>query len=572
LIQSAVLDSKFTRRLFWRNLTLSLGDFREGPVTTDILVMGGGGTGQLTAAYLRMRFPNLRVAVVEGPHKNRPIVGESFVEITVDFLLELGLGAYLIEKHYPKYGLTYYFKPDIDNPADRTYVVDEAPTVPPLLSFQVNRFTFDREVRERNLQNGIQMVEGSVVGVNIRNGDESHTVTVRDPAQGENTLRARWLVDATGRNRVLAKLLRLHEPVNRQKDVFWFRLINFKPEILDRIHAVKKQNRAFVPYFATHHFFGRGNWIWCIPMRSPDNVPLMSIGITYRKDIYPHGDVRTMEQFLECVGREHEVIVELTRSGTVVDTNFYGSYMWECRQRYSADGWSIIGDAGDTVDPLYSVGMALASVQIRQIAAIIERELNGDDSDGFTKELDTAITTFQRGVTRETAQLYECMDDAYQCHLRVHLAVTELFHLALPLLMNDYLWDPLGVKLVNRFFTLETLEEDTRKLQQLIREVSANPKNRAVNNFIKVQSGASMNSQFYEYHREEDIPASLSRMLFSLARLRLSLLRKLGWRGLIRFRQQRALLKDVVRGLVLLLFRGAKLRESSLVRLAFRER
>lgn len=541
-------------------------------MTSDVLVMGGGASGQLAAAYMQMRFPNLKVAVIEGPHKNRPIVGESFVEVTVDFLLELGLGAYLIDKHYPKYGLTYYFKPEIDRPADRTYIVDEAPTVPPLLSFQVNRFTFDREVRARNLEKGIEMVDGMVAGVKIRQGDESHTVTVQGPAQQEFTLRARWLIDATGRNRVLAKLLQLHETVNEQKNVFWFRLINFKPEILDHIRAVKKQNRAFVPYFATHHFFGKGNWIWCIPMRSPDNLPLISIGITYRKDIYPHGEVRTMEQFLECVGREHEVIVELTRSGTVVDTNFYSSYMWECRQRYSPDGWSIIGDAGDTVDPLYSVGMALSSVQIRQIAAIIERELNGDDTDEFTKDLDTAITTFQRGVTRETTQLYECMDDAYQCHLRVHLAVTELFHLALPLLMNDYLWDPLGVKLVNRFFTLEALEEDTRKLQELIREVSANPKSRAVHDFIKVQSSASMNSQFYEYHREEDIPASLSRMLFSLARLRLALLRKLGWRGLIRFSQQRALLKDVVRGLVLSLFHGAKLRESSLVRMAFRER
>jgi flavin-dependent dehydrogenase len=551
---------------------LILSDVKEGVVTSDVLIMGGGATGQLAAAYLRMRFPNLKVAVIEGPHKNRPIVGESFVEVTVDFLLELGLGAYLIDKHYPKYGLTYYFKPEIDHPADRTYIVDEAPTVPPLLSFQVNRFTFDREVRARNLEHGIEMIDGMVVGVKIRNGDESHTVTVQDPAQQEYTLRARWLIDATGRNRVLAKLLQLHETVNEQKNVFWFRLINFNPEILDHIRAVKKQNRAFVPYFATHHFFGTGNWIWCIPMRSPDNLPLISIGITYRKDIYPHGEVRTMEQFLECVGREHEVIVELTRSGTVLDTNFYSSYMWECRQRYSPNGWSIIGDAGDTVDPLYSVGMALSSVQIRQIAAIIERELNGEDTDEFTKDLDTAITTFQRGVTRETAQLYECMDDAYQCHLRVHLAVTELFHLALPLLMNDYLWDPLGVKLVNQFFTLETLEEATRKLQELIREVSANPKNRAVHNFIKVQSGASMNSQFYEYHREEDIPASLSRMLFSLARLRLALLRKLGWRGLIRFSQQQALLKDVARGLVLLLFHGAKLRESSLLRMAFRER
>ena len=265
---------------------------------SDVLVMGGGATGQLAAAYLRMRFPDLKVAVVEGPHKNHPIVGESFVEITVDFLLELGLGAYLIEKHYPKYGLTYYFKPDIDNPLDRTYVVDEAPTVPPLLSFQVNRFTFDREVRERNLKNGVQMIDGAVIAVDLRNGSSSHAVTVRDSGQQEYKLHARWLIDATGRNRVLAKLLQLHEGVDEQKNVFWFRLVNFNPEILGRIRALKKQNRAFVPYFATHHFFGKGNWIWCIPMRSPENAPFMSIGITYRKDIYPYGELRTMEHLV----------------------------------------------------------------------------------------------------------------------------------------------------------------------------------------------------------------------------------------------------------------------------------
>lgn len=59
-------------------------------IATDILVMGGRATGQLAAAYLQMRFPELKVTVVEGPHKQRLIVGEPFVEITIDFLLELG--------------------------------------------------------------------------------------------------------------------------------------------------------------------------------------------------------------------------------------------------------------------------------------------------------------------------------------------------------------------------------------------------------------------------------------------------------------------------------------------------
>src|ERR1700723_3540319 len=159
-------------------------------ITSDVLVRGGGGTGQLAAAYFRKRFPKLKVAVVEGPHKNRPIVGESLVEVSVDFLFELGMGAYLVEKHYPKYGLTYYFKPDIDNPADRTYVVDEIPTAPPILSFQINRFTFDREGRRRNLQNGVQLIEGTGRGVEIK-GAGRHVVTVRNPNGEKQTLHTR---------------------------------------------------------------------------------------------------------------------------------------------------------------------------------------------------------------------------------------------------------------------------------------------------------------------------------------------------------------------------------------------
>ena len=118
---------------------------------------------------------------------------------------------------------------------------------------------------------------------------------------------------------------------------------------------------------------------------------------------------------------------------------------------------------------------------------------------------------------------------------------------------------------MNWFSSLDTLEADSKKIQELIREVAANPKNRTVENFIKVQSCASMNFPYYEHHREEDIAASLSKMAFDLARLRLSLLWKLGWRGLFSFNQQRALLKDVFRGLFLVPFYGTKLRESRLV-------
>jgi hypothetical protein len=145
--------------------------------------------------------------------------------------------------------------------------------------------------------------------------------------------------------------------------------------------------------------------------------------------------------------------------------------------------------------------------------------------------------------------------------------VSRFFHIGLPLLLNGYLWDPLGVKLVNWFASLETLEADSVAFRDLIRAVAVNPKNRSLSNFIKVQSGESMNFGFYEHRCEEDIPASFRRLAFNLVRLRLSLVRKLGWRGLVWFSQHRALLKDVLRGLLLVPFCRAKLRESRLVRM-----
>ena len=119
-----------------------------------------------------------------------------------------------MEKHYPKYGLTY-FKPDIDNPADRTSIVDG--TAPQILLSRSTDSHSIAEVRDRNLVNGVELIDGTVVGINLNQDDGLHAVTVQDPAGGKQTLSARWLVDATGWNRLLAKHLQLHERVSEQK-------------------------------------------------------------------------------------------------------------------------------------------------------------------------------------------------------------------------------------------------------------------------------------------------------------------------------------------------------------------
>ena len=79
-------------------------------MVTDIAIIGNGVAANSAAAYFRKNLPELAVAVVGGTGKRRPIVGEALVEASTHFIRELGLGPLLVERHHPKYGLTFYYK------------------------------------------------------------------------------------------------------------------------------------------------------------------------------------------------------------------------------------------------------------------------------------------------------------------------------------------------------------------------------------------------------------------------------------------------------------------------------
>lgn len=531
----------------------------------DVLILGGGVAGNLGAAYLRQKMPDLRIAILNRNDRQRPIVGESLIEVSTSFIREIGLSSYLIEKHFPKYGLTYYYKLHLDKPADRTYIVDESPTIPPFPSFQINRFTFDRDLAAMNAANGVEFEEGWAVEVML--GERGHhTVTVEDREHKRRSLVCRWLIDASGRNRVLGRHLNLHYPISEQKDVFWFRLRDYNPAILSQINAIKKTNGGFDSYFCTHHFFGKGNWIWCIPIRSEDSGHLMSVGITYRPDIYPYR-IRSVPEFIEHVAEEHTVVADLVKGGQIADVNYYSSYMYEARQRYSKAGWFIIGDAADTVDPLYSLGISFISLQVRQVAACIRRERQGRETREFTADLDAAFETLHHVATREITRLYQWMHDPYCCHLLMHVSVVGSFHLAFPLIAHDYVCDPIGARLIRKVGAPEIIELNLRSLRELILKVSKQIGPPAASDFLKVQTPFSINYRYFERLREEDMARSIAEMYLYFARLRYQLMIKGGWRTCLLFRQYAALAADAARAAAIYtLFRGKKVRDSGLVR------
>jgi len=58
---------------------------------TRILLIGRGLAGKLAALYFARHLPEAQITIVDPEKEGLPVVGESTVEVTVQFLKSLGL-------------------------------------------------------------------------------------------------------------------------------------------------------------------------------------------------------------------------------------------------------------------------------------------------------------------------------------------------------------------------------------------------------------------------------------------------------------------------------------------------
>jgi flavin-dependent dehydrogenase len=528
-----------------------------------VVVVGSGAHGNIAAALLRQEHPDLEIVVVGPEVSTRPIVGESMTEFSVYTMQKIGLGNYLDQEQFYKYGLTYYLKEDLGDPTDRTYAVLEGLAIAPMPSYQLNRFTFDKKVAELNKENGIRYIDGRAASATI-DKEHGHELDLRLAGGRLEKLRAAWIVDASGRGRFLAKQLGLDRKAPLQRSTFWFRLVDFDEHLLANLRAVKPPQDAYPSYCQTHHFLGHGNWIWCIPMSTPDYRNMISIGIVWRPDVYGE-PVRNMEQFCERVGEEHPVVVDLTRSGTVADTNLYSNYFYEARQLYSTDRWFIIGDAGNTVDPLYSTGFAMSAAQTHQVSAMIRQDRGSGLTEELVSALDLAAQKTHHLTQYEIGTLYDVIDDPYQSCWRIQLSVAYYFYFLLPAWLNGYMNDQAGANfMVQALTATESRAESLRDLVRLGSARRGQYRAHEVPNIFDQTINWQLTGPC-----ERDLPEYLARLSFLFARFRFHFLRDAGWTDWPTHTVY--CLADLARGLALrFLFRGQSLKNSALVRSAIR--
>ncbi|MGH3613343.1 MAG: NAD(P)/FAD-dependent oxidoreductase [Pseudonocardia sp.] len=357
----------------------------QGDVAVDVAVVGGGAAGLTLALQLRQGRPDLRILVLErqahpvpeAAHK----VGESTVEIAGYYLREiLGLGEHLEGQQLRKFGLRMFFSDRDNQDIARRIELGHSVTPPAAVgTYQIDRGRFENALAKRLAGAGIDIRTGTVAErIELGPGDADHAVVFRDDIGAQRTVRARWVIDATGRNGMLKKNLGLAKPVGHRANAVWLRVDaaidvatwSDDPAWQARIRESRRE-------LSTNHLMGSGYWVWLIRLASGAT----SVGIVTDPERHDFAELNRLPRALAWL-REHEpqcaaaVAAAIDR---VQDFRVMKDYAYSCRQVFSGDRWCLAGEAGVFLDPLYSPGLDLVAISNGLITDLVLRSLDGED-------------------------------------------------------------------------------------------------------------------------------------------------------------------------------------------------
>jgi flavin-dependent dehydrogenase len=324
---------------------LALGQLDEKPAAPlgsqpdcDVFVVGGGPAGATLAALLAGR--GRRVILADKDHHPRFHIGESLLPHNLPLFDALGVREAVEATSMPKYGIEFV-SPfhgktvgfDFANALDKRFPY----------AFQVRRSTLDHILLKNAAAKGAEVIEGCRITDIDFSAPQGPVVTGRDADGQVRQWRAAFIVDASGRDTLLAGSLGVKEknPRNNSAAIYG----HFTGA--RRLEGKAEGNISIV-------WFDSG-WFWFIPLADGTT----SVGAVCPSAFFKNRGTELKLFFETMIASSPEIADRLKNAELVGEVTATGNYSYGAKQT-SGRNFIMVGDACAFIDPVFSTGVYIA--------------------------------------------------------------------------------------------------------------------------------------------------------------------------------------------------------------------
>jgi len=324
-----------------------------GSTMYDVAIIGGGPAGSTAAALLAQA--GRRVILFEREKFPRFHIGESLLPFSMKAFTRLGLHekfsrAGFIKKYggeiigaCSENGTKFYFKDGYRSETDHAY--------------QVTRGEFYKVLLDHARESGAHVHEQTAVdGIDFSH--DGIQLGVRSDGSFRS-VRARYLVDASGRNSVLGRQFKIKKTYDHLQKLSIF------------AHYEGVWRRDGIDGTLTVLVRAVDRWFWLIPLTAERT----SVGVVLDSETFRKSKL-SAEDFLEQALAEQPTIAKrMTNARRVTKVYLEADFSYRSARLYG-DRWLLAGDAAGFIDPIFSSGVFLAVFSGEKCADVLNEVLD----------------------------------------------------------------------------------------------------------------------------------------------------------------------------------------------------